>query len=306
MPCMATDIPNFIFVKTHKTGSSTISNILHNMVLRHNLKVVPINETRGREGYQYSCRALQKLEDAGYPMKSNIWANHFGYAPGEMEHNDCLAKYVPGGNHLTILRHPVDRTISHVYYFFKAQLKEFNCSFSQFFTAAAEQCNRQCKQLGVLVNDELSEQQDADIARVVENFDILFLEDLANSTHWRWKYQLPWAGISLHSMKTGFSKGPVRNEREPRAALRCQKPETPNWPGKHLRKMIERCNSCDMKLYQSAWRRWLQIKMSTKWPMLEPASLRNDCEDPASDICLFSTLDNVAWIRRFNKKYGFK
>ena len=59
----------FVFVKTHKTGSSTVANLLHTYAVRNNLSVVALPQTLGGLGQRWNLRnpAVQRAVRAANP-----------------------------------------------------------------------------------------------------------------------------------------------------------------------------------------------------------------------------------------------
>ena len=59
----------FIFVKTHKTGSSTVANLLHTYAVRNNLSFVALPPTPGGVGQRWNLRnpAVQRAVRAANP-----------------------------------------------------------------------------------------------------------------------------------------------------------------------------------------------------------------------------------------------
>lgn len=94
-----------IYIKTLKTGSSTITNILYRFALRHNLNVMTF--------YQESPRPIHKM---GFLRKEPQPTFHM-----IMEHllfnETFFDKVMPGHKHyISSLRYPLHQLISHIHY----------------------------------------------------------------------------------------------------------------------------------------------------------------------------------------------
>lgn len=96
----------FVWIKTHKTGSSTVTNILHRFVWEHNVSAalphddmfygwpdpqdLPATFTRGKEPLVFEA----------------LCSAHARYSPARMD------RLVPGADYITLLRHPVSHFLS--------------------------------------------------------------------------------------------------------------------------------------------------------------------------------------------------
>eukprot|EP00045_Choanoeca_perplexa_P014678 m.174770 g.174770 ORF g.174770 m.174770 type:complete len:1183 (-) comp16756_c0_seq1:120-3668(-) len=96
-----------VYVKTHKTGSSTLTNIFHRYAEKHHLKVaLPKGNT-----------FLGWPRSAGIPKSyvplPNSEGNYDVFCSAHTRYNhDYIADIVPNANHITILRDPVAHFVS--------------------------------------------------------------------------------------------------------------------------------------------------------------------------------------------------
>ena len=96
-----------VYVKTHKTGSSTLTNIFHRYAEKHHLKVaLPKGNT-----------FLGWPRSAGIPKSyvelPNSAGNYDVFCSAHTRYNhDYIADIVPNGNHITILRDPIAHFLS--------------------------------------------------------------------------------------------------------------------------------------------------------------------------------------------------
>ncbi|XP_048587739.1 galactose-3-O-sulfotransferase 2 [Nematostella vectensis] len=91
---------NVVFLKTHKTGSSTISNIFHRYGEKHDLVfVLPVEETTSLLGWPWF---FQESHVKQYNVKPNILCSHARY------NRATLTSFMPNDTvYVTILRDPV-------------------------------------------------------------------------------------------------------------------------------------------------------------------------------------------------------
>lgn len=97
-----------VFIKTHKTGSSTVSSILHSLATSHNL-TTPITKkikfNPSKEGGEEEMLQLRTTTPGVVSAPYNIWTNHVVF------HESLLTKAVPssGGKYFSIVRDPATR-----------------------------------------------------------------------------------------------------------------------------------------------------------------------------------------------------
>ena len=91
-----------VFVKTHRTGSSTIAGILHRYCDRHEQRCfTPLRYPPGR---LHTRKDLEEIVAQG--ITADIWANHVVFDP------DLLPRVVAKPRYFSIFRDPVDRWVS--------------------------------------------------------------------------------------------------------------------------------------------------------------------------------------------------
>jgi len=93
---------NIVFLKTHHTGSSTITNILNRYGDRHNLTFVLPNKGHNRLGWPYLFTSASYSQLNG--KTPNILCNHARYNREELDRLMPRDTY-----HVTILRDPADQ-----------------------------------------------------------------------------------------------------------------------------------------------------------------------------------------------------
>nr|KAF6450177.1 galactose-3-O-sulfotransferase 2 [Molossus molossus] len=97
-------ITNIMFLKTHKTASSTVLNILFRFAEKHNLSLALPAGSRLHLGYPwfFLARYVEGVGQAGPPRHFNIMCNHLRFNPPEVQ------KVMPNDTfYFSILRNPV-------------------------------------------------------------------------------------------------------------------------------------------------------------------------------------------------------
>jgi hypothetical protein len=96
-----------VYVKTHKTGSSTLTNIFHRYAEKHHLKVV-LPKGNTFLGWPRSAGI-----PTSYVQLPNSEGNYDVFCSAHTRYNhDYIADIVPNGNHITILRDPLSHFLS--------------------------------------------------------------------------------------------------------------------------------------------------------------------------------------------------
>ena len=115
-------LPKIYFAKTHKTGSSTIQNILYRLSLKHNLTVaIPYHNNKLPNNFNWPFKfSLASLRNA--PGTVDILANHAVYSDDIVkvfQDNNNISKQATNSNlfSFTILREPVSLFKSTFNYF---------------------------------------------------------------------------------------------------------------------------------------------------------------------------------------------
>ena len=101
---------NLVWVKTHKTGSSTMTNLLHRFAFVHNLTIALPKD----DMYYHWPHKTGIVESVLYPPgKSHqtfafdmLCSGHVAYSRAELD------RVVPNGIYITLLRHPVPHFLS--------------------------------------------------------------------------------------------------------------------------------------------------------------------------------------------------
>ncbi|KAM9115087.1 galactosylceramide sulfotransferase-like [Pangshura tecta] len=110
--------PNLVFVKTHKTGSSTLQNILFRLGERHNLTVAfPRYTYQFAYPQRFAAAFVEPLPPGA--ARYNLLLSHLRLAAGELRR-----VMPPGSLYLTILREPV-RTFQSVFAYYRSTVPAF-------------------------------------------------------------------------------------------------------------------------------------------------------------------------------------
>ncbi|ELR52265.1 Galactose-3-O-sulfotransferase 2, partial [Bos mutus] len=107
-------VTNVMFLKTHKTASSTVLNILYRFAETHNLSAALPAGGRFHLGYPwlFLARYVEGAEQGGPGRRFNIMCNHLRFNPPEVQkvmHNDTF--------YFSILRNPVFQLESSFVYY---------------------------------------------------------------------------------------------------------------------------------------------------------------------------------------------
>ncbi|KAH1176132.1 galactosylceramide sulfotransferase-like [Mauremys mutica] len=110
--------PNVVFVKTHKTGSSTLQNLLFRLGERHNLTVAfPRYTYQFAYPQRFAAAFVEPLPPGA--ARYNLLLSHLRLAAGE------LGRVMPPDSlYLTILREPV-RTFQSVFAYYRSTVPAF-------------------------------------------------------------------------------------------------------------------------------------------------------------------------------------
>jgi hypothetical protein len=93
----------FIFIKTHKTGSSTITNLFHRFAYKYGLNVALPRDNMFYGWPSKGMASVTSIEEIGvYKPPFDVYASaHSIFSP------DAQSKIVPGAQYVTILRSPM-------------------------------------------------------------------------------------------------------------------------------------------------------------------------------------------------------
>ncbi|XP_039370647.1 galactosylceramide sulfotransferase-like [Mauremys reevesii] len=110
--------PNVVFVKTHKTGSSTLQNLLFRLGERHNLTVAfPRYTYQFAYPQRFAAAFVEPLPPGA--ARYNLLLSHLRLAAGELRR-----VMPPDSLYLTILREPV-RTFQSVFAYYRSTVPAF-------------------------------------------------------------------------------------------------------------------------------------------------------------------------------------
>ncbi|XP_076464021.1 galactose-3-O-sulfotransferase 2-like isoform X2 [Babylonia areolata] len=109
------NITNIVFIKVHKSGSTTVANVLARYALSHHLNVALPRRTPGTSGFNYFPPG-HDLQDHVIPRPRN---EHFHVLFNHMVYNrSALDRLMPGGAfYCAIMREPVSRFVSAANYY---------------------------------------------------------------------------------------------------------------------------------------------------------------------------------------------
>eukprot|EP01104_Vermistella_antarctica_P014634 TRINITY_DN463_c1_g2_i1.p1 TRINITY_DN463_c1_g2~~TRINITY_DN463_c1_g2_i1.p1 ORF type:complete len:495 (+),score=84.84 TRINITY_DN463_c1_g2_i1:145-1629(+) len=231
------EVRRIIYYKTHKTGSSTIGNILYRFGAYRRLRFLMTPD------HYLNVKNDKQMIDDG-PAQISLHHHHVhGHWRAAM---DWYRRYVPGGVFLTIVRDPVKRYISH-WNFFSRPVG--GSPSLEGFTNSRKNTNYMCHDFGVNNEEDLK-------SFIAEGFDefpiMLILDRMAESLlamkrlyHWRLTEDI------LH-LKNLDSCRPGQKRWDGKL-LKCP-PKKESLDSDLLHK-IESANSMDMRIYEEANRR---------------------------------------------------
>jgi len=252
--CAAGPSLNVAFLKTHKTGSSTMSNIMLRFADVHNLTVGLPLEGKWELG-GYPAYIDQQLIDPRL-TKYNVLGHHFRYNRGKL--NEFM---YPDTKYITIIRSPVDNVES-VFGFFQDQdpfeqwmgginttlrLGEFYADPTKYYNTNTDWYFRSKNHMFFDIGYDVSrDQDDAYVSQAIsemdENFTLILLTDFFDESLIMMKHLLCWSWDDIvyikFKMRTDDSKAEVNPE---------------------LAAKIKAWNNADFKLYdhfnKTFWRR---------------------------------------------------
>lgn len=109
-------VHKIFFVKTHGTGSSTVTNILHRLCATYSLEC--FLPTKKLMGQTYGKTLLERLvQRRGSDPAVHIFPNHCDLHP------PLFDQLIPGNTKISIFRHPFDRIVS-IYSHWSGPLKQ--------------------------------------------------------------------------------------------------------------------------------------------------------------------------------------
>ena len=253
--------------QTKKTGSSTISNLLHNYVARHTLTVAQIPPSRaGHTWFTRSTWIDHVIMRNRNPCPAHVWANHVvisadtgwegsrvvdqtppGCAPGQRraacpqgDFGMLQLDLAPRGRFLTIVREPTMRFGSHTHAF------HGTCDIDEWVRAAhgrvlGDPMNDMCHQLGL----PRTETDEAAIERRLRGWDVLVMERMEESLLlFRDRHGLKPADIVVFPQKTT-------------AGVPCPGAHRSWWErmSQPLQRRFAELRPCEFALYRVATRR---------------------------------------------------
>mmetsp|Transcript_24247 Transcript_24247/g.53861 ORF Transcript_24247/g.53861 Transcript_24247/m.53861 type:complete len:336 (-) Transcript_24247:45-1052(-) len=96
--------PKMVFVKTHSTGSSTLTGILHRYCDVHGARCF-VSPEGVSAATTYDRAQLEAVVDQ-FPAQLDIWPNHVVFEP------DVFDEMIPGSQKISLFRSPLNRTMS--------------------------------------------------------------------------------------------------------------------------------------------------------------------------------------------------
>jgi hypothetical protein len=249
-----------VFIKTHKTGSSTVTNMLHRFALSNNLRAVMPKDNLFL-GWPY-LDTLSSVQHYGDTRTYDVFASgHTRYNRGELE------QLVPGAEYLTILRDPVAHFVSswkhwhvadHIYDHGQPAptMLEFVRNHEKYWphtkwTDPFLVRNSMAFDLG-LDNATAAGQIEALIDRMDREFSLVMITELMDESLVLLRRLLCWHkdDIAYLSLKVTSAMQQQQQQQEGEQQQRSDTSSSPSAIDGETRKYIEAMNAADMKLYR--------------------------------------------------------
>jgi len=310
-----TNTPNIFFVKTHKTASSTVTNFLHNYVALHFLRIVKLGYSSGKMWTINDSSKLHRIN----PVPCNVWANHIELPTSDFSlpsHPTFLSDLVPNAKLVTILRHPVSRTLSVMNYYYPHQSAKAKCKVGNMLKDSRRRVAQrytQCAAVGLT-----QDSTDEEIKKRIDAFEAVLITEFLHESLllMREKLRLKPIDIVTFDMKTESSHVCNFNISESE------------------RDQVLAALPCDAKLYDYAVKRFNKEKRevfsdsSTFSKTLQEqatynVAIREACkeflENPSpesvprvllelgpryKEFCISSQYDNVGWLKKLQNQYS--
>ncbi|KAI8814019.1 galactose-3-O-sulfotransferase-domain-containing protein [Cladochytrium replicatum] len=294
----------YIFIKTHKTGSTTLGSIFFRYGVRHKLKIF-------KPGHHYASQLDFEPDQLEQHRNHNsdIFLNHFQpeypFEPNEnftTEHLiNMYRRAVPGGMAVTVLREPNARFVSHYYYLVypthrKITLDDYATDRTSSLAFSGGRWslnwNRQCQELGIRSGSDLRRFLRHDKKRY---FGMILITELFDESLvlMRRKFQWTAEDILYVKMLDSCSDGHRWDNREVQCSATTVKQIFTGPEFAKTRKLIERANRLDTILY-NAVRKDIQKELDAQgadfWK--EVAALKENIAVLKDRCRQFSTLNN--------------
>ena len=150
------NITNIIFIKTSKTGGTTIGSLFFRFGLRHDLKFLTLSD----ETAHFATPETPPCEDCNI----SLYHDH-NNGDRRMLNESQYRRLVPTGHFVTVVREPMSRHLSDYYYFHQSQTDKHNPAVVLEFRASGKRTFDLASSLDVVPIHE-EEEADREPARV--------------------------------------------------------------------------------------------------------------------------------------------
>ncbi|KAI8803537.1 galactose-3-O-sulfotransferase-domain-containing protein [Cladochytrium replicatum] len=303
--------PSYIFIKTHKTGSTTLGSIFFRYGVRHSLKIfqTPVH-------YAHQMDFEPEQLDSSNNRNSDIFLNHFIPKNDPLFENrtveftteNLIQMYrrgVPDGIAVTILREPHARFISHFAYLVSPsipgiRLVDYAYDTGAFFSVGAFgwslNRNRQCQELGIRTQEELERFLQYEKDRY---FGMILITELFDESLVLMRRKFGWERQDILYVKMLDSCEDLHrwDNREVKCSREMMKEIMTDPEYETTRELIEEANKLDIILY-SAVKAELQKKLEEQgedfWE--EVAELKMNVAELQENCRGFSSLNSAEQI----------
>ncbi|KAI8805491.1 galactose-3-O-sulfotransferase-domain-containing protein [Cladochytrium replicatum] len=303
----------YIFIKTHKTGSTTLGSIFFRYGVKHRQKIfIP--------GRHYTDQMDFEHPKITSNLDSHIFLSHFGPMnrswfrehPVQLNVAYMMQMYrraVPGGMGITVLRDPHARFLSHYQYLIRPShphlsLADYARSRKVFFAPGvgywSQNWNRQCQELGIRTVEDLNRFLAVEKDKY---FSLILITELFDESLVLMRRMLGWerGDILYVKMLDSCADG----HRWDNKAVECSKKfakRVLTEPGyEETRDLVARANRLDMLLYKSV-RMELERKLAAQgadfWE--EVGEFKAKIKALKSQCASFSALNNPVQIKLVN------
>ncbi|KAI8803460.1 galactose-3-O-sulfotransferase-domain-containing protein [Cladochytrium replicatum] len=303
----------YIFIKTHKTGSTTLGSIFFRYGVSHRLKIfIP--------GRHYADQMDFEPPKLTSNLASHIFLSHFGPMnrswfrehPVQLNVAYMMQMYrraVPGGMGITILRDPHARFLSHYQYLIRPSHPQLSLSdyarTRKVFSAPgvgswSQNWNRQCQELGIRTVEDLNRFLAVEKDKY---FALILVTELFDESLVLMRRMLGWEREDILYVKMLDSC--ADGHRWDNKAVECSKTFAKmvlTEPGyEETRDLVARANRLDMMLYKAV-RIELEMKLAAQgadfWE--EVRELKDKIKALKRQCASFSALNNPIQIKLVN------
>ncbi|KAI8809431.1 galactose-3-O-sulfotransferase-domain-containing protein [Cladochytrium replicatum] len=318
-----TTSPRYIFIKTHKTGSTTLGSIFFRYGVRHKLKIfVPADHYANRTDFE-----AEQIK-ASDNQNSNIYLNHFSPENDPWFVNNSVRfttenlismyrRGVPNGMAVTVLREPHARYISHFFYLVQpndnGKTLENYAKYPEVYAPAqwSYNWNRQSQELGIGNEEELERflRYEKD-----QYFGMILITEFFDESLVLMRRKFGWDKQDILYVKLldSCSDGHRWDNRAVSCSGKTVKEIMSERKHANTRKLIEQANLLDTKLY-NAVREGLEKELKEQaadfWQEVDAlkksiAELKEKCKDFAT-LNSPEQLELMSWIQNGSLRGNF-